>query len=95
MPPLNQRLSDARAAVGVTNLPVDHPDLRDERTVGRPTYALEPRSPGAGVVAGRRHGERAAHEPDGNAAVVLLDRTESHEDSLAKHAAARRKTSRS
>ena len=47
------------------------------------------------VIARSRHGECAAHQPDGNATVVPLDRAVSHGDSLAKHAAARRKQSRS
>jgi len=47
------------------------------------------------VIARSRQGECAAHQPDGNATVVPLDRAVSHGDSLAKHAAARRKQSRS
>jgi len=47
------------------------------------------------VIARSRQGECAAHQPDGNATVVPLDRAVSHGNSLAKHAAARRKQSRS
>ena len=48
-----------------------------------------------GVIARRQDIECAAHEPDGNVTVVLLDRPVSHLDSLVKNAAARLKKSRS
>jgi|CXWL01.1.fsa_nt_gi hypothetical protein len=47
-----------------------------------------------GVIASGRHGQGAAHQPNGIATVLLLDRAVSHGDSLAKHAAARCKQSR-
>jgi hypothetical protein len=56
MPPLDERMPDAGATVGVAALLVDQPDFRDERTVHRTTHALGPISPG--VVAG---GRRQAH----------------------------------
>jgi len=46
VPPLDQGVPDAGTAVGLAGCLVDHPDLRDERTVGHRTHTLRPRSPG-------------------------------------------------
>jgi hypothetical protein len=45
VPPLDQGVPDTGTAVGLAGLAVDHPDHRDERTVGRPTHTLRPHSP--------------------------------------------------
>ena len=50
VPPLDQGISDAGTAIGLAGLSVDHPDLRDERTVDCPARALRPHPPG--IVAG-------------------------------------------
>ncbi len=95
VPPLDQGVPDAGIAGGLTGLPMDHPDGREPCAVMHRPGALGPACPGV-IAGGRaRARARAAHEPDGIAAVVLLDRAVSHVDSLAKHAAARRNKSRS
>ena len=51
VPLLDQRGPDAGTAIGLAGLLVDHPDLRDERPIGRRTHTLRPCPPG--IVAGR------------------------------------------
>ena len=93
MPSLHEDLPDAGTSVGLTALPVDQADVCQEDTVRRTSRTLWPRAPG--VVPRRRHRARTAHEPNGIAAAVLANGSIFHRDSFAKHAAARRKTSRS
>ncbi|MEO7860792.1 MAG: hypothetical protein ABIU05_10155 [Nitrospirales bacterium] len=50
---------------------MDHPDFRKPDTVVHRTAALGLINPS--VVTRSRHGERAAHEPDGIAAAVLVN----------------------
>jgi hypothetical protein len=70
-----------------------HADGREEgASVCRPS-ARRPIPPR--VIARGRDGKRPAHQLDGIATVVLLDRAVSHGDSLAQNAAARLNKSRS
>ncbi len=76
MPPLHQGVPDAGTAVGLARLSVDHSVFREQDAVVPCTAALGPTLPG--VLACSRDRERPAHEPEGNATVVLLDRAVSH-----------------
>jgi hypothetical protein len=76
VPPLDQGVPDAGTAVGLAGLSVDYQNFREQGAGVHRPCALGPAPPG--VIARGRDRERAAHEPDGKAAVVLLDRAVSH-----------------
>ena len=49
--PSHERVPDTRTPVGLATLLVDHPDVREERAVGRAPLDLGPHSPG--IISGR------------------------------------------
>lgn len=93
LPTSHKHLPDVRTPVGLATVLMEHSDCCEQRAIGGRPPTLWTSSPR--VIPCWEYGQRSAYQSNGIATVVLLDRTVSHWDSLAKNAAARFKQSRS